>query len=149
MPSWQVSVPLLSSFLRTLQPLVIVRSISTYALYGLEGIFVEGVEHGAEVALARVGQERHHALALVLGARGYLRGGIANRAGTLDCPYTAQDRQPARRKPAVNIRSPSSGTTASAALSAGGTAGLSCRRRVPRPAGLAAPYSLSSLAGCT
>lgn len=37
---------------------------------GLERIFVEGVEHGREITLAGIGQQRHDALAAVFGALG-------------------------------------------------------------------------------
>lgn len=41
---------------------------------GLQGILVEGIEHGGEVALTRVGEQGYNLLALVLGTLGNLGG---------------------------------------------------------------------------
>ena len=49
--------------------------IDNESIYCLEGIFLESVEHGREIALTRIGQQDHNVLVLISGALGNLRSG--------------------------------------------------------------------------
>ena len=45
-----------------------------FVTYDLQGIVLEGIEHGRKVALTCVGQQHHNLLTLVLRAFGHLDG---------------------------------------------------------------------------